>query len=336
LAEHDELDYDVQKLSCERIREARAQIDPTFLGSPLLRRAELDSSLGLSLFLKDETDNPIKSFKGRGTSLFLKRELSPGAVLVAASAGNFGQGLAYSGVKRGHPVIIFAAENANPAKVDAMRHLGAEVVLFGADFDAAKAEARAYARVHDVRFVEDGASAAIAEGAGTIAAEITEVVSDLDAIFVPLGNGALATGTGCWFKATTPKAKVVAVVAEGAPCMALSWREGCPVRTERADTIADGIAVRVPVPFAVAAMSDTIDDVMMVRDDELLAAMTLVYDHDGRVVEPAGVAGVAGLLQRRDEYQAGRVASVLCGANLTPEQIASWLPQAGGRGRSDH
>lgn len=297
----------------------------------MLTNAGFDRMSGLSLFLKDETSNPIRSFKGRGTSLFIANEIAPGAAMVTASAGNFGQGLAYSGVRRGHRVVIFAAENANQVKLDAMRRLGAEVVLFGPDFDAAKAEARAYAQAHHLAFVEDGAHAAIAEGAGTIAAEITDELCELNAVFVPLGNGALATGVGCWFKATMPSVKVIAIVAEGAPCMALSWRAGYPVATGRADTIADGIAVREPVPFAVASMAHTLDEVITVGDDQILAAMTLIYNHFGRLVEPAGAAGVAGLLRNQSEFRGARVASVLCGANLTAEQIAAWFPAASKR-----
>lgn len=315
-----------ERLSNERIRAARSLIDPLFLDSALMREPELDRLLGVNLYLKDETENPIRSFKGRGASLFMSTQVDPKAVLVAASAGNFGQGLAYCGARRGCRVVIFAAEHANSLKVDAMRRFGAEVRLHGADLDAAKAEAKVYAEANGFRFVEDGAIAAIAEGAGTIAAEISDTISDLEAVLVPLGNGALATGMGCWFKAVAPKTRIIAVAAEGAPCMALSWRRRRPVETECADTIADGIAVRVPVPFAVASMADTIDEVILVRDREMIAAMTLVRNHCGRVVEPAGAAGLAGLLQKRSAFRGGRVATVLCGANLTPEQVEAWLP----------
>lgn len=313
-------------LSPARIAEARHLIPSVFTGSALRTSPDIDRHLGLSLWLKDETDNPIRSFKGRGTSLFVARELNEGGTLVTASAGNFGQGLAYAAVRAGLRVIVFAAETASPVKIEAMRRLGAEVVLHGPDLDAAKAEARAFAAEKGFRFVEDGAEPAIAEGAGTIALEITEALASLDAVFIPLGNGALATGMGAWLKHRSPQTRIIAVAAEGAPCMADSFKAGQPLETSSADTIADGIAVRVPVPFAVRCMKDTIDEVVLVNDSSILEAMRLVRQHLGLVVEPAGAAGLAGLIRKRQDYSGARVATVLCGANLTPQQIAAWLP----------
>ena len=275
--------------------------------------------------LKIELDNPIRSFKGRGTGFFVATGLPAGVPVVAASAGNFGQGLAYNARKRGHAVTVFAARGANTTKIDAMRRFGAEVIVDGADFDEAKALAQSHAERLGHVFVEDGAVASIAEGAGTIAAEVTDALAGIDAFIVPLGNGALATGVGCWLKAASPKTKVIAVVAEGAACMALSWREGRVVTTERADTIGDGIAVRVPVPFALDCMKTTVDDVLIVSDNDLIAAMSLIDAHLGRRIEPAGVAGFAGLLRHREAFAGQRVATVLCGGNLTNEQTAMWF-----------
>jgi|LNFM01.1.fsa_nt_gb threonine dehydratase len=312
-------------LSAARIEQARGLIDPVFLNMPLVSDPGLDRDLGIRIHLKIELDNPIRSFKGRGTGFFVATGLPAGVPVVAASAGNFGQGLAYNARKRGHAVTVFAARGANTTKIDAMRRFGAEVIVDGADFDEAKALAQAHAERLGQVFVEDGAVASIAEGAGTIAAEVTDALAGIDAFIVPLGNGALATGVGCWFKAASPKTKVIAVVAEGAACMALSWREGRVVTTERADTIGDGIAVRVPVPFALDCMKTTIDDVLVVSDNDLIAAMSLIDAHLGRRIEPAGVAGFAGLLRHRDAFIGQRVATVLCGGNLTNEQTAMWF-----------
>ncbi len=313
-------------LSPARIAEARHLIDPVFLGSALRTSPDLDQHLGMSVWLKDETENPIRSFKGRGTSLFVNRELSEATTLVAASAGNFGQGLAYAAARSGRRVIVFAARTASSVKIEAMRRLGAEVILHGPDLDAAKAEARTFAAEQGFRFVEDGAEPAIAEGAGTIALEITEALPALDAVFIPLGNGALATGMGCWLKHRSPQTRIVAVAAEGAPCMAHSFAAGQLLETPAVDTIADGIAVRVPVPFAVTCMADTVDEVTLVSDAAILEAMGLVRRHLGGLVEPAGAAGLAALLSCRQDYTGARVATVLCGGNLTPEQIVAWLP----------
>jgi threonine dehydratase len=311
-------------LSCTNIEAARGRIDPVFLNSRTLSFAES----GTDLIVKDETQNPIRSFKGRGTGWFVANLDNDKAPLVTASAGNFGQGLAYNAARDGRQLVVFASLHANPLKIEAMRRLGAKVVLDGEDFDAAKESARLHAARHDLMFVEDGASASIAEGAGTIAAELTENNPDIDAIFVPLGNGALAAGIGCWFKSRSPRTKVVAVAARGAPCMELSWKAGEAISTEEARTIADGIAVRTPVPAAVQWLQDTIDDVVLVEDGQILAAMRFAYQNWGQLVEPAGAAGLAGILAGRTELRGCRVATVLCGANLTSEQIRNWLPAA--------
>ncbi|MCM2473184.1 pyridoxal-phosphate dependent enzyme [Rhizobium sp. CG5] len=311
-------------LSAVHIDDARTKIDPVFLNSKLLR----SDRLGLSLFAKDETDNPIRSFKGRGTGYFLADPTGDTAPLVTASAGNFGQGLAYNAARHGRSLVVFASVNANRLKIEAMRRFGAEVLLAGEDFDAAKDAARAYAAQRSLPFVEDGASAAIAEGAGTIAAELTDEVDDIDAVFIPLGNGALAAGIGCWFKSRSPRTRVVAVAAKGAPCMALSFASGQVISTPEARTIADGIAVRIPVPSAVDWLQDTIDEVVLVDDDQILEAMRFAQDTWSRLVEPAGAAGLAAVLAQASALKGCRVATMLCGANLTDQQIRDWLPSA--------
>lgn len=311
-------------LSAVKIDDARKKIDPIFLNTHVLR----SDRLALSLVVKDETENPIRSFKGRGTGYFLADVAGDGTPLVTASAGNFGQGLAYNAARHGRSLIVFASMNANPLKIEAMRRFGAEVFLAGEDFDAAKEAAKIYAVERKLQFVEDGASAAIAEGAGTIAAELTEEVDDIDAVFIPLGNGALAAGIGCWFKSRSPRTRVVAVAAKGAPCMALSYNAGDVISTPEARTIADGIAVRIPVPSAVGWLKDTIDDVVLVDDDQLLDAMRFAHETWKRLVEPAGAAGLAAILAQASALKGCRVATMLCGANLTDQQIKVWIPSA--------
>jgi threonine dehydratase len=311
-------------LSAVNIEDARKRIDPIFLNTNLLRC----ESPALSLVVKDETVNPIRSFKGRGTGYFLADLADDRTPMVTASAGNFGQGLAYNASRHGRSLLVFSSLNANPLKIEAMRRFGATVLLAGEDFDAAKATAKVYASERNLRFVEDGASAAIAEGAGTIAAELTEEVEDIDAVFIPLGNGALAAGIGCWFKSRSPRTRVVAVAAKGAPCMALSYKAGEVISTREARTIADGIAVRIPVPSAIEWLADTIDDVVLVDDDQLLDAMRFAHETWNRIVEPAGAAGLAAVLAQASALNGRRMATMLCGANLTDQQISAWLPSA--------
>jgi threonine dehydratase len=303
------------KADPDRIRAAVDRIDPVFLDMPLRRSGALDRRFGAELLFKDETANPIRSFKGRGTSNLLAG-IEDGRALVCASAGNFGQGMAWAARSKGVALTVFASVNAVPSKIDAMRSLRATIVLQGEDFDAAKDAASAFAASENQFYVEDGAHAAIAEGAGTIALELTEQGQDFDAILAPLGNGALAAGVGSWTRHSLPDAQMVAVAARGAPAMALSVRDGIIAVSERADTIADGIAVRVPIPSAVHAVRSVVDEVVLVGDDDIRAAMRLLQEALGLVVEPAGAAGFAAILAEPLRWRGQRIAIPLCGGNV--------------------
>ena len=312
-----------------RILDARTLIDPRFLDSRILRVPALDRALGGQVLLKDETANPIRSFKARGAYAFVRRELSPGEPLVTASAGNFGQGLATAAVDRGHPVTVFAAVDANAAKVEAMRAMGATVISEGADFDAAKERGRAWADARGWRFVEDGHEPAISDGAGTIAVELAAEATGLEAVYIPVGNGALAEGIAAYLKHAAPGVSVIGVVAAAAPCMLQSIRARAPLPTATAPTIADGIAVRVPVARAVEALHDLLDDVVSVSEDEISSAMTLLRSTAGIEVEPSAAVGIAAIVRRAREFPGFRAATVLTGANLTEKQRHTWYGESG-------
>jgi threonine dehydratase len=312
------------RLSIERIALAARVIDPVFLQSPQYHAEPLDRPTGAHVIVKVETVNPIRSFKGRGSEFFTAT-LTTNEPLVCASAGNFGQALAYSARKRGIPITVFAAENANPLKVQRMRELGATVLLQGHDFDAAKETARAHAEHAGTRFVEDGREVEIAEGAGTIAVELLGSGTPFDALLIPLGDGALVTGMGTWTKHRAPGVRVIAVAARGAPAVERSWRTGAVVTTKDANTIADGIAARAPVPEVIGDLRATVDDVLLVDDDTLVRAMRLVFQSLGLIVEPAGIAGLAALLEYPQQFRGALVATPLCGGNVTAEQGKRWL-----------
>ena len=306
------------------IEQAANDIDPVFLNTPQFELDALNDALGMRLLLKVETLNPIRSFKGRGTDLFVARHASEGP-FVCASAGNFGQGMAYACRKRSIPLTVFASETANPLKLARMKRLGATVTLAGDDFDAAKAAAKRHAEASGWVFVEDSRDPETAIGAGTIGRELSRYPEPLDAVLAPLGNGALINGIGAWFKAADPDTKIIGVVAAGAPAMDLSWRSGEVVLTETADTIADGIGVRVPVPEALKAMRHTTDDILQVTDENILEAMRLAQRAAGIVLEPAGAAGLAAATVYKNRFEKQLVATPLCGSNLTEEQIERWL-----------
>ena len=310
-------------IDASRIEARRSLIAPEFLDSRIVESPRLDEQVGCTVLLKVETENSIRSFKARGTYALLGSGIDT-TELVTASAGNFGQGLAWAARDRGTRLTVFASTRASSVKVDAMRRLGATVLLAGEDFDAAKDAARQWSAERGLRFVEDGAEPAIAEGAGTIALELSRDGGDVDVLLVPLGNGALLGGMGAWYRHVAPRTKVVGVVAAGAPCMMLSLQAGRVVESERAETIADGVAVRIPVPEAVRSLSGLVDDVVAVSEESLVRAMQLVYAATSLQVEPAAALGVAALLEI-EQWRGLRVATVLTGANFTPSQRAAWF-----------
>ena len=312
------------RLSLSAIAGAMQMIDPVFLHTPQYVCAPLSAALGCQLLVKIETLNPIRSFKGRGASYFVAG-LPETARLVCASAGNFGQGLAYACRSRGVPLTVFASMHANPLKVTQMQALGATVIMEGDDFDAAKIAAKRYAADSGAQMVEDGLEARISEGAGTIGLELLRAPVPLDVLLLPLGNGALLNGVARWVKAHTPHTQIVAVSAVGASAMVESWRAGRIVSHPQINTIADGIGVRVPIPAAVADMNGLVDDAALVEDATLMQAMQLAHQHLGLVIEPSGVAGIAALMEQRARFVGARVATVLCGGNLTQEQMRQWL-----------
>ena len=315
------------RLSLENIAEAARTIDPVFLHSPQFMSEGLSKHFGCSLTLKLETANPIGSFKGRGASFYVDQMVAAGNVtpMVCASAGNFGQAMAYACRTHGLPLIVFASIHANPLKIAKMRAFGAEVRLAGEDFDAAKLAAANWASENGASMVEDGRQPEISEGAGSIGVELLAAGKPFDAILLPLGNGALLTGVARWIRAHSPATQVIAVSSVHAAAMHDSFKSGHIVEYQQAPTIADGIAVRVPIPEAVEDMKGIVDDVLLVEEASILEAMKLVLQHERLIVEPAGVVGIAALLEHPKLNAHNHIATVLCGNNLTEDQIRTWL-----------
>ena len=205
------------------IRQARSRIDPAFKDSPQFMSPELSAALGAECWLKVEFCNPIRSFKGRGSSYLAATAPESARHVLCASAGNFGQAIAYSFRPTGRPVTVYVSRSANPAKVERIRRLGATVIEHGRDFDEAKLAAReAAGQLAGALFAEDGHDPAVTIGAGSIGAELN--AEPFDVIFVPVGNGALISGLACAVKDQYPATRIVGVVPSAAPSMALSWR----------------------------------------------------------------------------------------------------------------
>lgn len=297
-------------LDLDRIARARQLIDPLFLDSPQYMDEQLCAALGRRVLVKVETLNPLRSFKGRGVDL-LARELAPGTRMVCTSTGNFGQAVGYAATRHGLGAEVFVPAGISQVKLTRMRSLGARVhEVQGPDVDGA---ARAFAAAHpEALVVKDGQDPRIAEGAGTIGVELLKA-GPLDAVVLPVGDGALITGVARWLKEHSPATRIVGVCAQGAPSMATSWSRGRAVGTERADTFAEGIAISDPIPASVARMRVLVDQMVVVSDAQMLAAMRMALVTLGVVPEPAGAAGLAAIAA--NELPGEVVATVITGAN---------------------
>jgi threonine dehydratase len=313
------------ELSLARIEAAAQLIEPQFRSTPQYVDPQLSRAVGREVMVKVEVANPLGSFKGRGADFFV-RELEPGPRLVCATGGNFGQALAYAGRRHGFPVDVFVSATLDAGKLERIRALATDVRVMEGDDDDAKEAAREYAAGDaGLLFVEDGREVAIAEGAGTIGVELVAETS-LDTLVIQVGDGALIGGVARWVKEHSPNTRIVGVCPSGSPAMALSWREGRPVTTARADTIASALATRSPVPESVARLRRLVDDFVLVDDADMVEAMRIVADTLGILVEPAGAAGVAAIL--RHDIPGERLAVLLTGQGLPAALRAEVLGRA--------
>lgn len=311
------------RFSFKNIVNAQPCIDPLFQNTPQYESETLGAYFGCRVILKVETVNPIRSFKGRGAELLAHHTKEK--QLMCASAGNFGQAMAWSCRKRSINLTVYAGLHANQFKVSRMKELGATVVQAGNDFDESKAIAREVASKKGIRFVEDSLDVETVIGAGTIGVELATSTPVPDVILVPLGNGALINGVAMATRSLMPKAKVVAIQSEDAPAMIESWKSGTVVTSENINTICDGIGVRIPVPDALAEMKELIHDGLLISEKSLLHAMRLLQSHAGLMVEPSAAVGLAAMLENRELFTGKTVALILTGSNLTDQQLQQWF-----------
>jgi len=314
------------RLRLDRVRAAVGEIDPAFLDTPALPCGPLGRELGCAVTMKVETLNPVRSFKGRGTETVASAAREQGAErLVCASAGNLGLALAYSGRRRGLAVTVVAARTANPLKLRQLAAAGAELRLEGEDIEDARLSARQIAETESAPLVEDSLDLATCEGAATIGLELVRDDPELDVVLVAVGGGAMASGVGYAVRSLTEGVEVIGIQPAGAPAMALSWRQGTVVETDRIETIADGVAGRCPIPEVLDDLLVVLDDVMLVGEDSIKAGMRLVHEHAGLVVEPSAALGIAAVLEERERFAGRRVTTILCGSNVDPADFSRWV-----------
>jgi threonine dehydratase len=279
-----------------------------------LQAAPSDWLPGRTLFLKREDGHELGAFKWRGALPVVEEYRQQGhASVVTASTGNHGAATAWAAARHGMTAVVFVPERASAAKLELLRRLGAELVVGGADLDEAKAAGVEYARVHGLPFFQDGAEPAQYRGYGGIADEILAEVTP-DAVLVPVGNGALLAGIGLRLGARSPATRRIGVVAAGAPVMARSFQAGQVVESSQSATFADGMAVRVAIPFAVEVLATAADEMAEVTDRAIAEAVG-AFAEAGMRVEGSAAAALAGAWQLEDRLE-GVVVLVVTGRNI--------------------
>lgn len=288
------------------------------LPTPLTRASSLSTS-GCDVYLKNETVLPTGSFKVRGAQHSLKTNLARGPIreVIAASTGNHGAAVAWAARSAGIDATIFVPRHPNPVKAARIQALGGRIVESGADLSAAIDAAYDYARDTGAFFLHDAADPDVPAGTALIGAEIVAQQPAVDCIYVPMGDTALIRGVASAAKRVKPSVRIVGVVAANAPAYLHSWRDGRVMETPTADTIADGLAVRRPLPQNVTAIRQLVDEVETVTEEEMLAAMRHLYSDEGIIAEPAGAAATAAYL--RDGSASGVNVLLVTGRNVAPD-----------------
>ena len=272
---------------------------------------------GSTVYLKNEFEQKTGSFKLRGAYYKIKtlstEERKKG--VVAASAGNHAQGVAYASALEKINCTIVMPKSASPAKVAATRGYGATVVLDGKNYDEAWIRAQEIAKTTDATIIHAFDDSQIIAAQGVIGLEIIEQLPDVDEIYVPIGGGGLAAGVLVAIKDKNPNVKVIGVESKSFPSMKKSLDSGKVETIEGGFTIADGISVRTPGEQTFEIIKDKIDEIVLVDDDEIINAMFLLMERSKSVVEPAGAAGLAYLISKKPS-PGKKVVPILCGGNI--------------------
>jgi len=306
-------------IALESIKKAKERIAPVAVKTPFAFAPLLSKRVGKNVFLKKENLQVTGAFKIRGAFNKIAQldDAQKKRGVVAASAGNHAQGVAYSSFYFNIPATIVMPENTPLTKINGVKAYGAEVVLYGSNYDEAYLYAVGLAKKEDKSFIHPFADEEVMAGQGTIALEILEQAKSLDAILVPVGGGGLIAGVASALKQINPAIKVIGVTASGAWAMKRSFELKRAVDSTDVKTIADGIAVRDTSPKTLEIILETVDDIVEVDDEEIADAILFLLESQKLVVEGAGAVGVAALLYDKvDLPKDANVAVILSGGNI--------------------
>jgi threonine dehydratase len=312
-------------VSIADVRAARERISGSVLRTPTVISQTLSRLTGATVYLKFENHQFTAAYKERGAlnKLLLLDDAARAKGVIAASAGNHAQGLAYHGAKLGVPVTIVMPKTTPLVKVMQTEGHGAEVVLYGETFDEAAAHARELEAVRGLTFVHPFDEPDIIAGQGTVALEMLEDAPDIDTLVIPIGGGGLFSGMGVAARAMKPDIQLIGVQAELYPSMYdVVKQASLPVG---GDTLAEGIAVKEPGLLTRQFVAELANDIVLVEERELENAVSLLLQIEKTVVEGAGAAGLAALLAHKPMFVGKTVGLVLCGGNIDTRLLANVL-----------
>ncbi|GIV33481.1 MAG: L-threonine dehydratase [Chitinophagales bacterium] len=305
----------------EHIRKAQQKLKGVVTRTPLTHSPNLSREFGCNIYLKREDLQVVRSYKLRGAynkiSSILKDKAEKG--IVAASAGNHAQGVAYSCHALGIHGKIYMPNPTTRQKIDKVKMFGreyVEIVLTGDTYDDAYRVAMEECRKHDKVFIHPFEDEKVIEGQGTVGLEILEDMDEpIDFLFLPIGGGGLASGVGSVFKQLSPATKVIGVEPEGAPAMKESLRQGKVVTLDEIDNFVDGAAVKQVGELTFSVCREALDDMTLVPEGKICTIILRLYNEEGMVVEPAGALTISALDFHRNQIEGKNVVCLVSGGN---------------------
>ena len=315
----------MQPPTIDDIRSAAQRIEGAVIHTPMLMSRTLSEIIGAEVWLKFENLQFTGAYKERGAlnKLLQLNEEERSRGVIAASAGNHAQAVAYHGKRLGIPVTIVMPASTPTVKVSQTAGHGAQVILDGAMFDDAHAKACELAAKDGYVFVHPFDDPQVIAGQGTVALEMLDVVPDLDMLVIPVGGGGLMSGVGTAARALKPDIGLIGVEAELYPSMKCAI-EGCNLPLG-GDTLAEGIAVKQPGELTSRMLKDLAVEVVLVSERDIERAVAMLVAIEKSVVEGAGAAGLAAMLGDPQRFAGRKVGTVLCGGNIDTHLLANVL-----------
>jgi threonine dehydratase len=312
-------------IKLSEIVQAKRKINKVVNKTPFAHAPNLSDEVGAIVYLKKENLQLTGAYKIRGAynkiASLNKEERAKG--VIAASAGNHAQGVAYSAKEFGIKATIIMPEATPLLKVTGTRDLGAEVILHGDNYDEAYTFALEYAKDNNLTFIHPFEDEKVIAGQGTVALEMLDEVNDLDFIVVPIGGGGLISGVASAIKQLDPKIKVIGVTASGAPAMHKSFIAKKVINSKSVRTIADGIAVRDVSQNNLNHILECVDEIVQVDDEEVANAILFILERQKLVVEGGGAASVAAILHNKFKYSKdSKIGAILSGGNIDVQMLS--------------